>query len=330
VILDALQNSVITRMELSYHGRKETQHGHWRRRVYIVVMTLLAIFSIVAGVMKLSFGLPNTDVVRLVLIFFYWMLVALHFGLLLSTLHLSSAAITRDKRDTERWEALLLTGVSGREIVWGKWWATVQTMSHDYLLLAFWRAAAVFTLFNIGIDLLPTLGDAPSTITIQSNLWSILAGVGVVTVFTLANLPYTAAVGVMAAMDTKQVSGLVRSLAGRTVFTILAAIIPLVLWYFIGYGLLLHSGVINRVQELDISSMFREYANTFLDNGFSISGYLVVNPNWLQRNMVGTFAGLGMALASYGGLTWVLLRIAQWRAERTGALRTLETKGKTA
>jgi hypothetical protein len=325
--LGTLQNSVITQTELSYQWRAQTgRDGLWRRG-YIAVMTILALYSIVVGIVALSVRFDQTDVVRLILLFFYWMLVALHFGLMLLTLHLSAAAITREKRNTERWEALLLTGVSGREIVFGKWWATVRTMWRDYLFLAFLRASAVITLYNLGRELLPMLDDAPYSATTQPSLLSILAGVTVVFVLTMVSLPYTAACGVMAAMDAKRGAGLARGLAARTVFTILTAVIPVLLWHLIGYVLLMHIGLISRYQQFDVTYVLAEYLNTLLDNGFSLGGYLVINPPWVQDNRVGIGLAVVLVLMAYTGLTWALLRFAQWRAERSGALDTRETKG---
>jgi hypothetical protein len=325
MILHTLKNSTITRMELFYQHRGQS----WRNPLVNIVdgvMTVFALYGIVVGIAALSFGINDRGEVRALLFCFYWALVTFHFGLMLKTLHRSAAAITREKRDSERWESLLLTGISGREIVFGKWWATVQTMWRSYLFLAFLRAAAVLTLCNVGIGILPMVEEAPRSDPISVSVWSILLGVGLVSVMTLVNLPFTAACGVMSAMDAKRGAGLARGAVARFLITVIAAFVPVVVWHLIGYVFLVHIGVLERFVEADVRYMFAEYFNTLLDNGFSLSGYVVMNPRWLQNNSVGIFVAVVLVLAMYGVLTWGLLRVAQWRAEGSGALKYQESR----
>jgi hypothetical protein len=324
---DTLKNSAIARTELFMQRRAQTKRRNWRHPALYGSMVLLGAFSIGTGLAALYIGFIDDRWIRMVLALFYLLLTLWHFGLMLRTLFLSSMAVTREKRDTERWEALLLTGVSGREIVQGKWWATVRTQWIEYLFLAVIRAAAAVSIGSIGQGLVPIYPSYVSYRGMDTTIPNIIIGIVIIMVLTLANLPFTAACGVMSAMDTKRGGGLVRGFGARAAFTMLAALLPLLLWLFIGGWGLWQRGFMSYNQYNSISSFIGQFTSILVDNGMSLSGNIIANIYWIQNRQFEAFLIVGLALAAYGGLTWALLRVAQWRAERTGALRTRETKG---
>src|SRR5688572_8250979 len=97
--LDTLRNSPITRTELFYQQRVLAPHKSWRRPLFYTLMTILAAYSIVVGMMSLSGGGVNEDVARVILSVFYLLMTLLHFRWMLRTLTLASSAVTREKRD---------------------------------------------------------------------------------------------------------------------------------------------------------------------------------------------------------------------------------------
>lgn len=68
--------------------------------------------------------------------------LALYLVLTMITLALASNSISREKRG-KTWDNLLLTGVDARQIVWGKWWATLAAMRGDHVAAALLRLGIV-------------------------------------------------------------------------------------------------------------------------------------------------------------------------------------------
>src|SRR5215475_1801076 len=64
--------------------------------------------------------------------------LAMYLVLTMITLALSSNSISREKRG-KTWDNLLLTGVDARQIVWGKWWATLVALRGDHAVAALLR-----------------------------------------------------------------------------------------------------------------------------------------------------------------------------------------------
>jgi hypothetical protein len=227
-MLNALRNSPIARIEGFHQQRTNKSHATWRRLLLHSLYWILAAFCLIASFVAQSIGFLDNRPVRVILLVYYGLLIWLHFRLMLRTLSLSSSAITREKRNTERWEALLLTGISGRDIVMGKWWATVKSMWRAYGFLALLRTAAIVALVTIGDGVNPhRYLSYPNT---QVTPLSIVLGIVAIVTLTLINLPYTAACGVMSAIEMKHGSGLMRALVARVAFTTLAALLPVLAW----------------------------------------------------------------------------------------------------
>ena len=68
--------------------------------------------------------------------------LALYLVLTMITLALASNSISREKRG-KTWDNLLLTGVDARQIVWGKWWATLSALWGDHAAAAVLRLGIV-------------------------------------------------------------------------------------------------------------------------------------------------------------------------------------------
>jgi hypothetical protein len=68
-----------------------------------------------------------------------------HFRLLFRTLAMTAHATQRERLPSH-WEALLMTGVSARRFIFGKWGAHVRLLWRDWLLLALLRAGAVLAI----------------------------------------------------------------------------------------------------------------------------------------------------------------------------------------
>ena len=82
------------------------------------------------------------------LIFMIAMNIALYTVVSLVTFGLAVNSISREKQG-KTWDMLLLTGVDGRQLVWGKWWATVLTFWKDFALVWLMRLGMIAWLIAV-------------------------------------------------------------------------------------------------------------------------------------------------------------------------------------
>lgn len=317
---EALKNSVITRAELSH---QQPCRRRWLTVFYGVMILLGALCFAMNFIFEPTLS-TRADAVGAILAVYYILVTIFHFGLMFYTLKLSSEAIMREKRNSERWDTLLLTGVSGRELVVGKWWAIVQTLWRPYLLLGFLRVAAAVTFPTIGRGLNPFyvyFSIDLLSVTIEG---VILATVTLVSL-TVMSLPYTAACGVFTAMWLKN-SDIARAFVVRTVITFAVAMLPMLLWSFIGLRLLVMNGRMSDDLYNRIAGFNSYLASLLLHNGMNVAADIAANNYWMINYSVIVACAFAGALVIYVVLAWVLLRVAQWRAERSGALRQREAR----
>jgi len=79
--------------------------------------------------------------------------IALYLVVMLITLGLAANSINREKVK-RTWEVLLLTNIDARQLVWGKWWASMRALWGDHTMLAILRLGLVGLLIaQIGPDL---------------------------------------------------------------------------------------------------------------------------------------------------------------------------------
>jgi hypothetical protein len=105
---------------------------------------------------------------------------------------LGARSITRE-RTGRTWETLLLTNIDARQIVWGKWWATIRAMWGDQLMVALLRFgffAWIIETFSIRFDLPLLPFDFPAQ-PVHVLLFALIG-----TLYTLLDAAFTAALGV--------------------------------------------------------------------------------------------------------------------------------------
>ncbi len=90
----------------------------------------------------------NFDPEALAVVAFLVMNIALYAVVTLVTLGLSARSITRE-RTNHTWEILLLTHIDARQLVWGKWWASLKALNGDHLLIALLRLGLVGVVVSI-------------------------------------------------------------------------------------------------------------------------------------------------------------------------------------
>jgi ABC-type transport system involved in multi-copper enzyme maturation permease subunit len=257
----------------------------------------------------------------------------IHFRTQLRTLAFASNTISREKRGGT-WDILLLTPVSARQIVRGKWWATVRHVWREYLLLALLRAGSIlWVTLEAGRYVMysyPTYRIEIRPHYYEPHPLYMLLGLGLIVGFTLLNVLYTAAFGTL---------GSVFNRGGGTSLTLAIAIRTVTLiGLALGIGLLSHLIFLHGISAeggsfpSNNSPFFRLYmilymaAFTLFDNGSILSGIFTnhsIPPSaagYYEHYISNLVIGGLVAIVMYFFLTWLSLRLAQWFIRRQGAL----------
>lgn len=172
--------------------------------IWIIAAALLLIPALLAAgigfiealmrpLWSLQLNLLPAAINDLLLVLLTTMMISMHVVLVLVTMSLAANAITRERRGLT-WEPLLMTGLDARQIVLGKWWASVSTMWTDFLLLAALRVGLLAwvlgqllpePLRNHGMGLLSVY---------------VLLGGGAALLYTLIDVGFSSAVGLLATL----------------------------------------------------------------------------------------------------------------------------------
>lgn len=120
--------------------------------------------------------------------------LAMYLVLTLITLALAANSISREKRG-KTWDNLLLTGVSARQIVWGKWWATLAALWGDHAIASSLRLGIVAWMVYI-------LGDEalyqPIVPFLPTVLSYLVVGALLLAAYAVVDAALTAAMGILA------------------------------------------------------------------------------------------------------------------------------------
>jgi len=149
--------------------------------------------------------------------------LAMYLVLTMITLALASNSISREKRG-KTWDNLLLTGVDARQIVWGKWWATLAALWGDHAAAALLRLGIVAwgvavlggeALYQPIIPFLPTM------------LSYLVAGALLLVGYAVVDAALTAALGLLIPLTRfDNAAAFVIVFATRLVLTLIPFLVP--------------------------------------------------------------------------------------------------------
>jgi hypothetical protein len=158
--------------------------------------------------------------------------VAMYTVVTLITLGMASDSIAREKKGNT-WESLLLTSISARQIVWGKWWATLQALGGDHVLIVALRLG-LLAIVVVGLHvstILPSLLPGLPVIAPHVLVLSLL-----LLAFTALEAGLTAALGVLSSLlPTDGAASLVVVFGGRVLLTAGLLVFP-ALAFLRGWG----------------------------------------------------------------------------------------------
>lgn len=228
-------------------------------------------------------------------------LVIHNLSISMSGARLASGAVAREKQ-THTWESLVLTGVSARTIITGKWWAILSTMwsQHRFmLLLRAFIAAWLVTNHSITGRALPS----PS--------------IDLVVLVAVLNILIPVFNGVFSTAGGMVVSCLVDhdAAAARLSSVVQFGTYTLVFLFACGASPYVFSG-----GSTAIALIFAALIFTTLDGGLIATAVVLLGTSE-SSDLVTYFTGLGLWLVLIAFLTWAALRMARALAVRQGALK---------
>ncbi len=313
-------DNAITHAERSYQQRSSKPLPKWRvwlnfaAKWATLTIALLMFGGLLIGsltvrdptplVEKLN-PLPN---ILIIVTLFY------HFYLMFQTISLSANSIAREK-ESQTWDMLVLTGIDARQIVRGKWWATVQRQFPRYILLGLFRVGAsaaagllLITIFNSAGIYYSSAGQLQLAHPI-----SILISAVFAVALTVANLGLSAACGVMgSAISKSSMTAITRGIANQIVLSSLSALgISILLSFspstlrYNGYSLVGTSAVslIDNGYTMTTNAMSIRY-NYRTDA--PVPPIISIEPGWIIAGLV--------TLVLYALLIWLVLWWAEKRA----------------
>lgn len=331
VLPPAITHGPVARAEALYQGRRAPA-ARWRRWLSRALSLLgLALAGILfgaefagsllqrdAGTVGAALGFAPEALMLFTL--------ALHFGLMARTLSRSAHSITREQHG-RTWDMLVLTGQDARQIVLGKWWATVRGLAADYLVLGALRAAVIvwmagsagraMLVMYAGVYAAPYANPLTLPETwLPSPALYLLAGTLVIGL-TLANLGLTAACGLLASSGGRS-SSLALALAAATRTGLLLGAALLVL---LPYGAARLTFLLFDLNLTWLDDIVPRLTATLVDNGVTLGAELAAYRFFDIPDNTLLIAATGLiTLAVYGLFTWALLARAERRAVRQMAL----------
>jgi len=206
---------VITQAELRHQWYILEKSRSGRAWIIIAILMLLPAILITFYFMILViFGLPMTwnpvgnafadNLIELGFVALIVMNVSLYLIVILITLGLSSNSITRERKGLT-WDVLLLTNVDARQIVLGKWWASLVALWGDHAMVAFLRIGAV-CLIILSIEPFTGIPLAPAPFGLSPILWHSAILSLVFVAYTVIDAMFTAALGVGGSVSTQNAS----------------------------------------------------------------------------------------------------------------------------
>jgi len=297
------------------------------RWAFVAMVGLAAIFLIVG----LSAGLFAPEIITTpgngfvaAASSFAWLLclaaLYFHFRLMLVTLSLGVESIVRT--NSKAWEHIVLTGMSARKVIMGKWWAVINLSWSRYVLLGVIRAGAVLALGLVIYQQFPLFfADAD----VESDLfWRLLAAVVLTFIITQLNGLFTAISGTAGALrNTGTTPNISTAFATRATGIVLIAIPMSVLLV----QLLVNEPTFATLEEYDyyrlndpqgILTMITMTTMVSLIDGGSVAAGALANPFDFTAHL--WIWGLLFVLVGYVLLTGFVFWLTQRSAQNKGLL----------
>jgi hypothetical protein len=320
----------IGRVEQAYQERMLGKRRNWltwvQRRIVdaaLITAIFMALLSVVGLLLWVDIS-PFLEPIPLLVIFPPLVAIMVHFGLIIRALAYSSNSIAREQQQ-QSWDLLLLTGLDARQIVMGKWLATVRSLLPAFVQLGILRACVVIfigvTINNPVTSTVSYYSGTPESRLIVPNLFHFTLTLGFILLVTACNLLFTAACGVSASARHHSAGiALARGIGIRLGFIVLSVGSAIGFAFLLIQPLSLGDPVMRFVGEL-LFSVFGAITS-LLDNGATLGTTFLTSRIDEPDNRLHWYQVLAMLtlIATYLGLAWLILRGTTRHLIRQGAL----------
>lgn len=310
--LKRIRENPVAQAELNHQQRSTAAEQKWQRfptifGVALALGVLSYLVVLVSPALATVLKLPLDELDRLLRGWFDTITILIgalimihHLAFATAALQLAATSIAREKGG-RTWESLLLTGVDARQIIVGKWSATMRTLWVAYrplLLLRF--AVALWMGAASGATRFSPYLSPPS-------LLDMLVIGGITSVFPLCYAGFTITLGLLASLFVASEAAASRLASALHFVTILISLGFILLAFTLPY------------YDIDptLVSIIPALFVTPLDGGMLALVGMIASNGSVSRHYL---LGLLLCVALYAGLTWLGLRIAQGLAVRQRAL----------
>lgn len=309
--LRRIRTNPVAQAELNHQQRTTTHHRWQRFPIIFAVALVLGVISYstlqIVPTLARRFGVPAQELDLLlrggfdtITILTGALIMIHHLAFATAALQLAATSIAREKGG-RTWESLLLTGVDAREIIVGKWSATMRTL---------WLAYRPLLLLRFGVAL--WMGAASGAtrfstyLTPPSFIDMIVIG-GITALFPLCYAGFTITLGLLASLLVSSETAASRVASALHFGTIVVSLSFILIAFMLPY------------YDIDpaLVSLIPALFVTPMDGGMLALVGMIASNGAISRSYL---IGLLVCVALYAGLTWLGLRGAQRLAIRQRAL----------
>lgn len=261
----------IYHIDYAYLARRITpRRMRWFTFAIIGVSLISAIYGLILVIFKEDDLYTLTDSPFYTVLAYFTLIlglvaILLHFRTILGAVMLASGSVVN--RRTISWDHVILTGISSRQMVWGKWWAVIRLTWRDFFWLGILRGSLIVM---AGVFFMPRTDNifyADDPVTILAP-FQIISAFGLMFLLTMVNCLFTGAAGVVGSLNNRITGNGIRIIP--VIITALASV-SLVLAHLMEHGAI-------DVEAKNIPLMVLAYTMpTMLDNGSFVSSVLA-NP----------------------------------------------------
>ncbi len=216
-----LPDSPIARAELRYQRHAAGKLRRWQRIFlrlgygFLVTLSAILYFGQLAGSLLRRDSNPIFAALAPYVVILMVVTLATHVWLLLRTMMTACNSIAHEKM-SGTWDVLILTGIDARQIVFGKWWATMRFTAREFWLLLPLRVAmSVYIGHQISyVSYSYMMFSRNHLIPVPPNLINLVLIVPLLALFTFAGAGLAAAVGVLASAAFRRATAAVGAALG--------------------------------------------------------------------------------------------------------------------
>lgn len=323
----------IARAELAYLRRQASGQSPWLRWPGNILFAFAALLALLPTVLTM-FDYPRTYMLLPIIIATVFLV---HFSVTIRTLTLASYAIAREK-ETNNWDALVLTGQDARQIIRAKFWAVIRCVWGQHILAALLKLGLAYGLaqffFYISRGTGCTWGNSwnydPYTSVYWPSSWLYMSPVLVVIVgLGLLEAGFLAGLGIFMSLlnSQRRLLGVTGAVAIRTILILVA----FSLWMAMTHkNLALNDAVRNHSTKgflmglssqglvfpnewQDLMGMIQLAVSPLIDDGTVFSATMI-RPfpplNYSMRLFIALGAGSGVFLLLIYACLWAAQRLA--------------------